>query len=77
MKAALVLDRDLNSCSHTAQLLEWLGYIVVQVHTPGAALNATRSIRFDVIVTCTSFKPDDRRSFTGELKRSVPNAAII
>lgn len=34
-------------------------------------------LRFDVIVTCTATKANDRRSLTGELKRSAPEATVI
>jgi len=77
MKCALLLEEDEASRAKTANVLKWLGYIVVAARSPHAALHATGSIRFDLILTCTAIIPNDRRSLTGELKRAAPNAAII
>jgi CheY-like chemotaxis protein len=77
MRNALILEKDAVSSSSTSQLLSSLGYVTAPVRTPQQALNVASSIRFDIIVTCTSRMPDERRSFTGELKRAAPEAAII
>lgn len=77
MKCALLLEKDQASCAKTADTLKWLGYMVAPVHSPHEALRVVGALRFDLIVTCTATKPDDRRSLTGELKRSAPNAAIV
>jgi CheY-like chemotaxis protein len=68
MRNALILEKDAVSSSSTSQLLSSLGYVTAPVRTPQQALNVASSIRFDIIVTCTS---------TGELKRAAPEAAII
>jgi CheY-like chemotaxis protein len=77
MKHALVFEKDSASCTKTSRLLSWLGYATASVQTPCQALNAAKAIKFDVIVSCTAEKPNDRRSLTGELKRTAPQAAVV
>jgi CheY-like chemotaxis protein len=77
MKAALVLEKDLVSTRKTSQILKTLGYIPAPVRTAEEALAVASSISFDVIVTSTPVKPNDRRALTGELKRMAPEAAVI
>jgi DNA-binding NarL/FixJ family response regulator len=77
MKSALILEKDDASSVKTSRVLSWLGYVTAPVRTPEEALNVINVIKFDVIVTCTATKPHDRRSFTGELKRAAPEAAVV
>jgi DNA-binding NtrC family response regulator len=77
MKSALLLDQDVDSCARTAQALKWLGYAVAPIRTAQQALSAIQMLKFDLIVTSTAAKPDDRRSLTGELKRSAPATSIV
>lgn len=77
MKSALVLEKDAQAGAQIARLLGWLGYVTAPVRTPDEALNAAGAIRFDVIVTCIARRERDRRSFTGELKRVAPQAAVV
>jgi CheY-like chemotaxis protein len=77
MKAALILEKDPTSTQKTSQLLKTLGYLPAPVKTASEALAVASSISFDVIVTCTPIKPNDRRALTGELKRTAPEAAIV
>lgn len=76
-KCALLPEKDQDSCHKTTDTLKWLGYKVAPVRSPREALSVVGALRFDLIVTCTITMPDDRRSFTGELKRSGPGAAIV
>ncbi|MFC0251417.1 hypothetical protein [Massilia consociata] len=77
MKCALVLEKDQLSSGDTSRLLKSLGYVPAAVRTPAEALNVASALDFDVIITCTSKIPDDRRSLAGELKRLAPEAAVI
>lgn len=77
MKSALILEKDIAARESASQLLGGLGYIVAPVRTPDEALNVASAISFDVIVTCTATKANERRSLTGGLKRSAPEATII
>jgi DNA-binding NtrC family response regulator len=77
MKHALILEKDATSSGTTARLLSSLGYMTAPVRTPEEALNVASAIRFDVIVTCTAKRMNDRRALTGELKRVSPKAAVI
>ncbi|CAN7352869.1 hypothetical protein [Massilia sp. LjRoot122] len=77
MKSALLLEQDIDSCARTTQALKWLGYAVAPIRTAQQALNAVRMLKFDLIVTGTAEKPNDRRALTGELKRSAPGSSII
>jgi CheY-like chemotaxis protein len=77
MKCALILEKDEEAREHMVRVLRWLGYIPAPVSTAEEALNVAKAITFDVVVTCTAQKPDDRRSLTGELKRSCPKSTVI
>lgn len=77
MKAALVLEKDLVSTRKTSQILKTLGYLPAPVRTAEEALAVASAISFDVIVTSTPIKPNDRRALTGELKRMAPDAAVV
>jgi CheY-like chemotaxis protein len=77
MKSALILEKDGAASARVARVLAGLGYVTAPVRTPDEALNAAGAIRFDVIVTCTARRDHDRRSFTGELKRAAPQAAVL
>lgn len=77
MKCALVLEKDAVSSARTSALLQSLGYTTAPVTTPEEALNVADLISFDVIVTCTTRVPHERRSLTGELKRHSPEAAVV
>lgn len=77
MKCALLLEKDEESRTQITRALKFLGYTVAPVKTPHEALNVAESIRFDLILTCTTEVPADRRALTGKLKRSVPNVAIV
>jgi DNA-binding NtrC family response regulator len=65
------------ACGEIAGLLKSLGYIVATTDSPRAALNTAQTVRFDVILTYTTFNADDRRSFLGEITRVAPNAPVI
>lgn len=77
MKYALVLEKDQTASNDTSRLLKSLGYVPAAVRSPAEALNVASALDFDVIITCTSTTPDDRRSLAGELKRLAPEAAVI
>jgi CheY-like chemotaxis protein len=77
MKAALVLEKDPVSTKKTSQILETLGYLPAPVRTADEALAVASAISFDVIVTSTPVKANDRRALTGELKRLAPEAAVV
>lgn len=47
------------------------------MRSPEEALNVASAIKFDVVVTYTATKPNDRRSFTSELKRAAPEATVV
>lgn len=77
MKAAVVLEKDSDSAAKLAGQLRGLGYLTAPVRTAEQALSAVNLIKFDVIVTCTAKRENDRRALTGELKRAAPDAAIV
>jgi hypothetical protein len=77
MKYALLNDEDVESRRHSAALLKSLGYTVAQTDSPAAALNATRALRFDLILTTQTHGDGDRRSLSGEFNRLAPWAPTI
>ena len=77
MKYALVLESNSETCNNTAGLVASMGYLVTPVFSPKKALHAAHMILFDLIVTCTAHIPGDRRSLTGELARSSPDAVLV
>lgn len=77
MKAALILEKDQVSVKKTSQILRVLGYLPAPVRTAEEALAVASAISFDVIVTSTPIKANDRRALTGELKRMAPEAAVV
>jgi CheY-like chemotaxis protein len=77
MKLALVLEKDSAACANARRLLSWLGYTTVSAQTPRQALNSATTVKFDIFLICTAEDPDDRRSFSGELKRAAPDAAVV
>jgi DNA-binding NtrC family response regulator len=77
MKCALLVEHDPVACGEIAALLKSLGYIVATTDSPRAALNTAQTVRFDVILSYTTFNADDRRSFLGEITRLAPNAPVV
>jgi DNA-binding NtrC family response regulator len=77
MKYALILEKDDVASRKLSELLSWLGFESAPVRSAEQAINVASAIKFDVIVTCTAEREDDRRSLPGELKRAVPAAAVI
>ena len=77
MKCALLVEHDPVAGEEIAALLKSLGYIVATTDNPRAALNTAQTVRFDLVLTYTTFNADDRRSFTGELARLAPGAAVV
>lgn len=77
MKYALLNDEDADSRRHSAALLKSLGYTVAETDSAAAALNATRALRFDVILTTQTHGDGDRRSLSGEFNRLAPWAPTI
>lgn len=77
MKYALLNDDDAASRRHSAALLKSLGYTVAETDTAAAALNATRALRFDVILTAQTHGEGDRRALPGELTRLAPRTPTI
>lgn len=77
MKSALLLEYDEAVHGQTERLLKSLGYLVASAVTPQSALQTLQAVRFDAVLTCTDLNADDRRSFTGELARLAPGAAIV
>nr|WP_314540275.1 hypothetical protein [uncultured Massilia sp.] len=77
MKYALLNDEDVDARRHSAALLKSLGYTVAETDSAAAALNATRALRFDVILTTQTHGDGDRRSLSGELNRLAPWAPTI
>lgn len=77
MKYALLFDDDPAARRHSAALLKSLGYLVAETATAQAALNATRALHFDVILTCSAHAAGDRRALPGELSRLAPDTPTI
>jgi CheY-like chemotaxis protein len=77
MKCALLVEHDPLACGEIAALLKSLGYIVATTDSPRAALNTAQTLRFDLILTYTTFNADDRRSFIGEVSRLAPQAPVV
>ena len=77
MKSALLLEYDDAEHGQTESVLKSLGYVVASTTTPQSALQTLQAVRFDAVLTCTDFNADDRRSFTGEVARLAPGAAIV
>jgi DNA-binding response OmpR family regulator len=77
MKCALLVEHDPLACGEIAALLKSLGYIVATTDSPRAALNTAQTVRFDLILTYTTFNADDRRSFLGEITRLAPQAPVV
>ncbi|WP_162600570.1 MULTISPECIES: response regulator [unclassified Massilia] len=77
MRSALLVEHDPVACSEISTLLKSLGYIVATTDNPRAALNTAQTVRFDLVLTYTTFNADDRRSFIGEITRLLPQAPVI
>jgi CheY-like chemotaxis protein len=77
MRCALLIEHDPKACGELVALLDSLGYIVATTDSPRAALNTAQTVRFDLILTYTTFNADDRRSFIGEIARLLPQAPVI
>lgn len=77
MKYALVLESGTTTCNDTCMLLASLGYLITPVFSPKKALHAAHMIQFDLIVTCSTAIPGDRRSLAAELARCSPEAVVI
>ena len=77
MKCALLVEHDPLACGEIAALLKSLGYIVATTDSPRAALNTAQTVRFDLILTYTTFNADDRRSFIGEITRLAPQTPVV
>lgn len=77
MKYALLFDDDIAARRHSATLLKSLGYTVAETCTADAALNATRALHFDVILTAEATVPGDRRMLPSELQRYAPDTPTI
>jgi DNA-binding NarL/FixJ family response regulator len=77
MKHALVLGRTAAMCNEITDILGKHGFRVAPVFNAKKALHVARILPFDLIVTCTTRNPDDRRSLTGEIKHYAPDAFIV
>jgi len=77
MRCALLVEHDPVACREISALLKSLGYIVAVTDSPRAALNTAQTVRFDLVLTYTTFNADDRRSFIGEITRLAPQAPVI
>ena len=77
MKCALLVEHDPVTCGRIAALLKSLGYIVATTDSPRAALNTAQTVRFNLVLTYTTFNADDRRSFLGEITRFAPKAPVV
>jgi DNA-binding response OmpR family regulator len=77
MKCALLVEHDPLACGEIAALLKSLGYIVATTDSPRAALTTAQTVRFDLVLTYTTFNVDDRRSFIGEITRLAPRAPVV
>jgi CheY-like chemotaxis protein len=77
MKYALLYDDDAAARRHSATLLKSLGYVVAETTTAQAALNATRALHFDVILTARAHASGERRALPGELARLAPDTPTI
>jgi DNA-binding response OmpR family regulator len=77
MKCALLVEHDSKARGETATLLKSLGYIAATTDSPRAALNTAQTVRFDLVLTYTTFNADDRRSFIGEITRLAPDSPVI
>ena len=70
MRCALLVEHDPVACGQIAGLLKSLGYLV-------ASTDNAQTVRFDLVLTYTTFNADDRRSFIGEITRLAPQAAVV
>jgi CheY-like chemotaxis protein len=77
MKCALLVEHNPADREKIAALLKSRGYIVATTDSPRAALNTAQTVRFDLILTYTTFNADDRRSFLGEITRLAPQAPVV
>jgi CheY-like chemotaxis protein len=77
MKYALLFDDDIPARRHSATLLKSLGYTVAETCSADGALNATRALHFDVILTAEATLPGDRRTLPSELQRYAPHTPTI
>jgi DNA-binding NtrC family response regulator len=77
MRCALLVEHDPVACGEIAALLKSLGYLVATTDSPRAALNTAQTVRFDLVLTYTSFNADDRRSFLGEITRLAPESSVV
>jgi CheY-like chemotaxis protein len=77
MKYALLYDDDVAARRHSATLLKSLGYVVAETATAQAALNATRALHFNVILTASAHADGERRALPGELSRLAPDTPTI
>ena len=77
MRCAMLVEHDPVACGEIAALLKSLGYIVASTDSPRAALNTAQTVRFDLILTYTTFNADDRRSFIGEITRLAPQTPVV
>jgi DNA-binding response OmpR family regulator len=77
MRCALLVEHDPAACGEIAALLKSTGYLVAATDSPRAALNTAQTVRFDLILTYTTFNADDRRSFLGEITRLAPDAPVV
>jgi DNA-binding response OmpR family regulator len=77
MRCALLIEHDPKACGEIAALLKSLGYIVATTDSPRAGLNISQTVRFDLVLSYTTFNADDRRSFIGEMVRLAPQAPVV
>jgi hypothetical protein len=76
MKHALMLGTTA-MCNEVTAMLGTHGFQVTPVFNAKKALHVARILPFDLILTCTTSNPDDRRCLTGEFKRCSPDAFIV
>jgi CheY-like chemotaxis protein len=77
MKCALLLERDPAARRDITALLRSMNYIVANVDSPAMAINAAHALRYDLMLTDTTFNLNDRRSFLGEMARLAPGVPIV
>lgn len=77
MKSALLVENNLVERGKLAMFLRGLGYVTMPAQTPEEALILAETLSFDIIITNTALKPNDRRALTSELKRLTPKSAIV
>jgi CheY-like chemotaxis protein len=77
MKIALVVEGDPEIASNLQTQLKLLGYTVFIATTSDGALNVVKVCKIELIIILNPTRPNERRSFAGELKSILPTATVV